>query len=138
VLAGAGFGDGADAPGAEAVLPDATRERLVELSQLGEDWDSYGAVPPSSRSLTMAKGIILEMMARFEARGVPTEVMPIADGGIQVEWRGPSGDLALNAAPDGSWSYLLIEHRPEGRAYTERYGLTDTEAMTLAIGFLSQ
>jgi hypothetical protein len=79
-------------------LPAATRERLAELSVLEADWDSYGALSPSPRSLTMAEHIILGMVTRFEARGIPTEVMPIADGGIQVEWRGRSADLALNAA----------------------------------------
>jgi hypothetical protein len=46
--------------------------------------------------------------------------------------------VALNAAPDGSWSYLLIEHESGERAYAERYGLNDDEAMALAIGYLSQ
>ena len=78
-------------------LPDSTRKRLAELTALEADWDSYGAVPVSPQSLTMAEQIIQQMVTRFDARGVPTEVMPIADGGVQVEWHGRSGDLALNA-----------------------------------------
>jgi len=121
-----------------AKMPDATRARLGELSHLEADWDSYGALPVSARSLTMAARIIEQMVAQFEARGVPTDVMPIADGGVQMEWRGRTCELALNAAPDGSWSYLLIERKPEGRAYRERYGLDDAEAVELAVDFLSR
>ena len=118
-------------------LPEATRARLAELGRLETDWDSYGASPVSLRSLTMAERMMLQMVAKFDVRGAPTEVMPIADGGVQMEWRGRTGDLALNAAPDGSWSYLLIEHGPEGRAYRERYGLDDAEAVSLVVSFLS-
>lgn len=119
-------------------LPETIRARFFELSRLEADWDSYGALPPAPRSLTMAQSIIARTTAQLGGRGVPTDVMPIADGGIQVEWRGRSRELALNAAPDGSWSYLLIEHTSGDRAYTERYGLVDDEAIALAISFLGQ
>src|SRR5688572_33491227 len=84
-----------------AVLRPALK-RLAQLEALERDWDSYGGLPPCTRSLTMAQSIMVQMAKRFEERGVPAEVMPIADGGIQIEWQGPSGALALNAAPDGS------------------------------------
>jgi len=115
-----------------------TLKKLAQLQALEHDWDGYGGLPPSARSLTMARSIMLRMVTRFEERGVPGEVMPIADGGVQLEWQDHSGTLAVNAAPDGSWSYLLIERGPEGRKFTERYGLSDAEADTLACTFLSR
>jgi hypothetical protein len=115
-----------------------TLKRLAQLEALERDWDSYGGLPPCARSLTMAQSIMVRMAKRFEERGVPAEVMPIADGGIQLEWQGRSGALALNAAPDGSWSYLLIEQGPDGRTFNERYGLNDAEAEALVTTFLSR
>ena len=112
--------------------------KLDQLRRLGPDWDSYGASQPSSLSLSMARAIVLAMVRHFVVKGVPTEVMPIADGGVQLEWRGKSGELALNAAPDGSWSYLLIERDGDERVYTERYGLQDAEAVALVANFLGQ
>jgi hypothetical protein len=44
---------------------------------------------------------------------------------------------AVNAAPDGSWSYLLIERGSDGRTFEERYGLNDDEAERLVISFLN-
>jgi hypothetical protein len=64
--------------------------------------------------------------------------MPIADGGIQLEWQGRSGALAINAAPDGSWSYLLTERGSDGRTFDERYGLSDVEAEALVVSFLTR
>ena len=119
-------------------LPESVHERLAELSMLEADWDSYGASPPSPRALAMAQSVIARMAAHFDATGIPTDLMPIADGGVQVEWRGRSRELALNAAPDGSWSYLLVERESGERTYTERYGLGDDEAVALAARFLSQ
>ncbi len=120
-----------------AILRPALK-KLAQIEALGPDWDGYGGLPSSARSLTMARTIMLRMVAEFDGRGVPAEVMPIADGGVQLEWQGQSGVLALNAAPDGSWSYLLIERGPDGRASTERYGLLDDEAEALTTAFLGR
>ena len=65
-----------------AVLRPALK-RLADLEALEDDWDSYGGLPPSARSLVMAQSIMVRMAKRFGERGVPAEVMPIADGGIQ-------------------------------------------------------
>lgn len=115
-----------------------TLKRLAQLEALEHDWDSYGGLPPCARSIQMAQSIMLRMAKRFEERGVPSAVMPIADGGIQLEWQGRSGALAVNAAPDGSWSYLLIERGPDGRTFEERYGLNDDEAEDLVVSFLGR
>lgn len=113
-------------------------QRLAQLEALEHDWDSYGGLPPCARSLTMAQAIMLRMAKRFGEHAVPAEVMPIADGGIQLEWQGRSGALVLNAAPDGSWSYLLIERGPDGRTFDERYGLKDVEAEDVIVSLLDR
>lgn len=68
---------------------------------------------------------------RFDEDGAPLEIMPIADGGIQLEWAGAGGELGLNAAPDGTWSYLLTLQGPRGRTFEEAYGLADADALAL-------
>jgi hypothetical protein len=57
--------------------------------------------------------------------------MPIADGGVALEWRSPRLELALNACPEGGWSSLLVERGEGGRRATERYDLSDAEALAL-------
>jgi hypothetical protein len=120
-----------------AILRPALK-KLAQIEALEPDWDSYGGSPPSARSLAMAQAIMLRVVTQFGKRGVPAEVMPIADGGVQLEWQGRAGALALNAAPDGSWSYLLIERGPDGRTFTEQYGLSDAEAEALTVAFLAR
>jgi hypothetical protein len=114
-------------------------ERLAELAVLEEDWDSYGGFPPSLVALAKAEAMMRTVVERFGGAvedAVPGAIMPIADGGIQLEWRGADVELALNAAPDGTWSYLLIRHGPEGRTFEEAYGLTDADALALVFRVL--
>ena len=112
-------------------LPETIRERLVELSGLEADWDSYGALRVSPRALAAAGAIIDQVVARTGEHGVPRDIMPIADGGVALEWRSPGLELGLNACPEGGWSSLLVERGEGGRRATERYDLSDAEALAL-------
>jgi hypothetical protein len=105
--------------------------RLAELQALEADWDTYGGFPPTLSAVTRAETLIRKMASRAGSPGVPHEVMPIADGGISLEWRYPSLELGLNACPDDGWSYLLVERDASGRRYTEKYDLSDDDALAL-------
>jgi hypothetical protein len=124
--------EGANGVAATApVLPDATRERLGELGKLEADWDSYGALPVSDRSLGAASELVGRLVARARNAGVPHEIMPIADGGVALEWRYPTIELGLNACPKGGWTALLVERSEQGRRAVERYDLSDDDALAL-------
>ena len=116
-----------------AGLPDATRERLAELGRLEADWDSYGALQVAPRALAAGGAIISLAIAQTGDRGVPRDIMPIADGGIALEWRSPGVELGLNACPEGGWTALLVERGEGGRRATERYDLSDAEALALIL-----
>jgi len=114
-----------------SALPDATRERLAELGKLEADWDSYGALRLAPRALAAAEAIIDQVVARTGEQGAPRDIMPIADGGVALEWRSPRLELALNACSEGGWTSLLIERGEGERRATERYDLSDAEALAL-------
>lgn len=114
-------------------LPDATRERLGELSTLEPDWDSYGALPVSHRALAAAEGIVRRVIGRTSVASVPHEIMPIADGGVSLEWRYPRAELGLNACPEGGWTSLVVERGEGGRRASEGYDLSDDDAVALAV-----
>lgn len=111
--------------------------RLEELRQLEADWDTYGGLPPTASALAHAKALMNLAFERAGLPGVPHEIFPIADGGISLEWRYPSLELGLNAYPErdseGGWSYLLIERDAAGRRATEKYDLTDDDALALVL-----
>ncbi len=106
-------------------------ERLAELAKLGPDWDSYGALPLAPRAIAIAKQTAEQAVERFGEPGVPYTVMPIADGGVSLEWRGATTDLELDISPDGALSYLLIDRTGGERRYDECYDLSAREAREL-------
>src|SRR5215213_2401838 len=88
-------------------------QRLDELSKLERDWDTYGALPLTPTALSVAEAIMRKVVKASEKplgeRVAPYTIMPIADGGVSLEWRGPRADLELDIGPSGALSYLLLE-----------------------------
>lgn len=94
---------------------------LDEISKLSEDWDSYGAAPPTAPAISAAYRLVWRVAEQFAdgvAHAVPWVIAPLADGGIQVEWRGEGDAIEVEIAPDGSIGYL-VEHNGETLAKSD-------------------
>ena len=98
-------------------------KKLDELQILPEDWDSYGADPISQNAIATAKSIIISVMKSFSiAIGDVvqlTDVIPIADGGVQLEWVGPHAELEIEISPNGNIGLLYISGSGDRRNYEE-------------------
>tara|TARA_R110000868_G_scaffold64453_1_gene193479 strand:+ start:629 stop:1399 length:771 start_codon:yes stop_codon:yes gene_type:complete len=68
------------------------KQRIQELAVLPENWDGYGAPPPSMPALLAAEKLLHSKAGIF----------PMPDGGIQVEW---PDFIDLAFGPDGSQDY---------------------------------
>ena len=89
------------------VLPNwfqAVASRLVVLSQLGENWDSYGAKPISVRAITSAMQLVSEIMR--DDIPVPG-IVPTTPGGIQLEWHIVGIDFEVEISPEGNLSVFF-------------------------------
>ncbi len=110
-------------------------ERLEELTALESDWDTYGGEPPMARAVATAGRLVTAAWAqlgeRFGSRALPYELMPIADGGLQLEWRAAHDRLELNVGPQGAISFLHVAVAGEGRTYREGDDLPQSEALAL-------
>ena len=109
--------------------------KLDELQNLPEDWDSYGADPISPNAIAKAKSIIISVTSSF---GIAigdvvqlTDVIPIADGGVQLEWVGPHAELEIEISPNGNIGLLYISGSGDRRKYeeSEDNSLNDVYAM---------
>src|SRR5687768_6333816 len=73
------------------------RERLDDVARLPYDWDSYGAAQPAVKAITIAQALLAALWERrvdaIDQTAVPWAIAPLADGGVQFEWR--SGDGAI-------------------------------------------
>jgi hypothetical protein len=97
--------------------------KLDELRNLPEDWDSYGAEPINPNAIAKAKSIVTSVMMAFgDIVGNVvqlTDVIPIADGDVQLEWVGPHAELEIEISPNGSIGLLYISISEGRRKYEE-------------------
>ena len=108
-------------PGASSAALQRAFERLEELTRLGPNWDSYGAEPISPQAIALARQFLTAVAERFAAwagdRVHPYVIVPLANGGVQLEWRGPGGDLEVEIGPDGHFAYRLITGQGVARTF---------------------
>jgi len=86
---------------AHNVLPwlDSALERLNSVGRLEGGWDGEAA------RATAAEAAAAALRALFEVMGSdtpPPSVVPMYDGGLQLEWHGHDIDVELAVGPDGA------------------------------------
>lgn len=115
--------------------------RLDELSYLEEDWDSYGATPPTPTAIESAKGLLTRVASRNDVvpgHGVgPDAVMPFPNGGVQLIWERNSSELQVDVGPTGDFGYLWIKREDGRREAVEAEVAPGDEILTLVDQFLS-
>lgn len=89
-------------------------DELLNLAALEGDWDSYGGQPPTPRALRGARKLLLGVdnlfFASAQDRIRPFAVVPLANGGVQIEWRTNQQDVEVEINPRGVLSYLTVVH----------------------------
>jgi hypothetical protein len=110
-------------------------ERLEKIAQLDRDWDSYGAAPIAPRAVAAGRKLIMDVAdqlgADFGGKSLPFTVAPLVDGGVQVEWRGPTREIEVEIGPDEEFGYLLIVRTEAGRDFQEGDKTTRSEILDL-------
>lgn len=75
--------------------------KLNQLSELKDNWDSYGAKPIERNAVLMA----LNLIRVIHNPQVPEPtIVPLASGGIQFEWHTAQKDLEVSLSPNGQAS----------------------------------
>jgi hypothetical protein len=104
--------------------------RLAELERLIPNWDGEGALPVSRRHANRANAFLARVMSPTSAA---PEVVPLADGGVQLEWH-----LDNNARLD----FITDDEEPGGVVLLEVAGelstLTPQQAIDEVKGHLGQ
>lgn len=72
------------------------QDRLRELADLPEGWDSYGA-PAIDRLVLDAVAHLLQNLPWEEIR--PPQVVPTSRGGVALEWHRPGLEFSLEVEP---------------------------------------
>ena len=114
-----------------------TFDRLAQISKLPPNWDSYGAEPVSSVAVVKACQLLVNVKEScynlVGEKVLPFTVAPLADGGVQVEWRGTMGVLEVEISPDGEFGYLSIAGEGNSRKFEEKDPADWEELLSLVL-----
>jgi hypothetical protein len=80
--------------------------RLDDLATLASDWDSYGAKPVAADMAIAAVRFLAEVAVASPDVHQPS-IVPLADGGIQVEWHRSGIDLEVTFSDDEPGVYRV-------------------------------
>lgn len=83
---------------------DTFSAKFDELSELQEDWDTYGGKRIDPSILTAARDLTAELVGAGHPQ---PHVVPTTTGGVQLEWHQDGADLELkftsSDSVEGSW-----------------------------------
>ena len=85
-----------------------TIDRLVALAPLQQNWDQRGSAAVREDVLTFAWNVLAQIMPHD---GKPPVIVPIGNGGIQLEWSSDTVDLEMEITRPFEMSALLFENR---------------------------
>lgn len=84
--------------------------RLAELEGLSPNWDGYGGRPVTRRHANRAMTFLGRIM-RDDLP--PPEIVPLADGGVQLEWHLPHGRRLDFISDDDEPQPVIVVDAPQ-------------------------
>lgn len=86
------------------------QQKLKELSELRDNWDSYGSRPIQQKASETAAKLLTETA---KVRLPEPQIFPVPGGGLQLEWDNAKGELELEILPDGEIGFLIVDKENE-------------------------
>lgn len=109
--------------------------KMLAFGALRPDWDSYGAAPIELQAVQKAETLFSQMINQLSVAKReqlhPFDVAPLANGGVQLEWRSPKGALEVEIHSQPGHGYLLTLGQGATRQFQEGDDATDAEIIAL-------
>jgi hypothetical protein len=74
-----------------------TISRFASVQELAEGWDSYGGKKINHALIRLALSLLAQIMDETSS---PPAVVPLSDGGLQLEWHRKQQDLEISFPAD--------------------------------------
>jgi hypothetical protein len=92
-----------------------TIERLVALAPLRDNWDNRGSAAVRADVLSFAWNVLTQIMPDD---GKPPVIVPIGNGGVQLEWSSRDAELEIEVVRPYEMSALLFSSEDGGEVET--------------------
>jgi hypothetical protein len=122
----------------EVTLPEpawfyGTLSRLQQLSQLMENWDSYGGRRPHDDAMVTALGLLARLLRHDSA---PPVIVPTSEGGVQLEWHQAGRELEVRVGPTAEISAFRFDEAAGQGATLDHISLSDLAPLVTLAGRL--
>lgn len=84
-------------------------DTLDRLAGLTQGWDGHQGHPPTEGALDAARQFLLN-----------AAVVPLSDGGLQIEWHRGDLDIEVEISPGGNLRHVSIGRAESGAGYSYR------------------
>lgn len=105
------------------------REKISAALSLGDGWDGPGSLAPRMDIAYRVESLVLSALAGVQNPHLPF-IVPMADGGLQVEWHQNGADLEVAFFGSGEISGLFEDRVAGGEIESE-----GTEALDLLLRY---
>lgn len=106
-------------------------DRLQHLSKLTEGWDSYGGHYPSDESIFTAL-VVMSHVLEYDSSA--PAIVPLSEGGVQVEWYGNGEELEIRVGVSGEISAFRFDERAGRGEEVEQVTLADLSRLLPVTG----
>lgn len=106
-------------------------ERIREIADLEEGWNSYGARKTTPVAVAEAGQLLMRSLdVSVYEHGVAVDVAPLSDGGVVIEWDSPVRRFQVWIHGDGSRSGVIVEVQDEQDVdWRDMFDVTDAEVV---------
>lgn len=91
---------------------EAVAARFEELAALDPDWDTYGSKPVDPDALRESQAFVERLLQ--QPIPVPS-ILPVPDGGVQLEWSAGAVELELEFEPGASVAVFVCDDHEAGQ-----------------------
>ena len=116
----------------EPSLVERARGTLRQLTALEEGWDGYDGLPTLPRVAEHTQLFLEQVEA---CTSVAPDLVPLPNGGVQLEWYIGEVEIEVEIEPDGTTT-ILFECRSDGRS--EEIGLGGSLDLSPVAGFFRE
>jgi len=88
---------------------DVATARLAELERLAPGWDSDGGLPVRRRHANRAIQFLVRLMADASTPIALPDIVPLADGGVQLEWHVAPGKRLDFVSDEDAEAVVLVQ-----------------------------
>jgi len=82
------------------------KKKFASIAALRDGWDGLGSLAPSASIRAAVSQLLFDILESVQ-RPLPPYVVPMADGGLQVEWHRKDAELEVAFFADGSVTALF-------------------------------